>query len=140
MTTVLLEPAKEQSRSEIAMQRSVADRWTASLTQGGWTPVSDFFLDHYHELPHPLSSSEALVVIHLIRHKWTRDAPFPSLKRIGGKMGITATAVRNHVRSLEQKGYVQRVPKAGFANAFDLQPLFNALERLQPQVVGNARG
>lgn len=122
---------KGERRSENALLRSVNNRWTPALCSGGWTPVSDFFLENYHALPRPIKTAEAMLVIHIVRHKWTQEKPFPSLKRLAKRMGISATAVRNHLRSLDKKGYVKRVPRSGFSNAFDLEPLFRALEELK---------
>ena len=126
----------EQPRAapnEKAIQHRVGERWTPALVQGGWTPVSDFFLEWYRHLPLPLSNLEAMLVIHLIKHKWTRQAPWPSFKRLANRMGLTPTAVRNHARNLEKKGYLRRIERRGRANQFDLTPLFSALERLGPE-------
>jgi hypothetical protein len=116
------------------IKRSIAARWTPALARGGWTPVVDFFLDNYHRLPRPLTSLEAMLVIHLMRHKWSEDHPYPAFKTIAKKMGVTATAVRNHARSLEAgKHYLHRIMRVGRPNRFDLTPLFAALEKLQAQ-------
>jgi len=115
------------------VKRNVESRWTKALAKS-FTPISDFFLDNYHKLPKPLTSSEAMLVIHLMRYKWDEDEPFPSFKTLGRKMGITPTAVRNHARSLEKgKGYLRRIMQIGRPNRFDLKPLFVALEKLQAQ-------
>src|SRR5262249_53349944 len=114
-----------------AAQRVVAARWTPDLTKGGWTPVSDFFLDNYRRLAPPITSNEALLIIHLIRHKWDASPPFPGFKTLAKRMGITATSARNHARSLDKKGYLVREKRVGTTNLFDLTPLFRALEQLQ---------
>ena len=114
-------------------QREVSDRWTPALVQGGWTPVADYFLDSYTRLDPQLSTSEAMLIIHLMRHKWDRDMPFPGFKTLARRMGVSATAVRNHARSLEQKGYLRRHVQIGTTNRFDLEPLFAALEKLLAQ-------
>jgi hypothetical protein len=111
-------------------KRLVSTRWTARLVAGGWTPVADFFLDSYSRLDPPLSTSEAMLIIHLMRHKWDREMPFPGFKTLARRMGITATSVRNHARSLEQKGYLRRHVQVGTTNRFDLEPLFAKLEAL----------
>jgi hypothetical protein len=43
-------------------------------------------------------------------------------------MGLGSTSIRNHIRSLEKKGYLTRIYRTGFSNSFDLTPLFRALE------------
>jgi predicted ArsR family transcriptional regulator len=48
------------------------------------------------------------------------------------RMGISATAVRNHARNLERrKQYLTRHKRLGQPNLFDLRPLFAALEKVQ---------
>jgi DNA-binding MarR family transcriptional regulator len=56
---------------------------------------------------------------------------FRPSRRWQKKMGVSSTAVRNHARSLEAKGYLRREMQVGSTNRFDLSPLFKALERLQ---------
>lgn len=113
---------------KVASKRSSARDGGHHSRMGGFTPVSDLFLDSYRQLPRPLTTSEAMTVIHLIRFKWTETAPFPSVKTLARKMGISASAVRTHIRTLEEKRYLRRIPKAGASNAFDLEPLFEELE------------
>ncbi len=110
-------------------QRDVAARWTPHLATGGWTPVVDYFLDHYRELG--ITNLEAIFLVHLIRFKWTTQMPFPGFKRIAKKMGISATAARGHARRLEKKGVLKRMERIGTTNRFDLTGLFQGLERLQ---------
>ena len=69
-----------------------------------------------------------MLIIHLMRHKWDSKMPFPGSKLLAKRMGISATAVRGHARSLERKGYLKRIKRTGTTNKFDLSPLFRALE------------
>src|SRR5688572_56521 len=112
-------------------QRQVADRWTPRIAGGGWTPVSDFFLKNYHRLR--TTHSEAMVLIHLVSFKWDAAAPFPSLKTIGKRMGITVASVRSHLRNLEGKGFLTRQMRVGKTNRFHLLGLFGAIERLMDE-------
>ena len=112
------------------INQSIANRWTTKLVSGGWTPISTYFIDNYHRLNPRLSSLEAMLIIQLIRHKWDERDPHPTFTTLAKRMGISATATRNHARSLEKKGYLRRIPTQGSSNHFDLKPLFAALERL----------
>jgi hypothetical protein len=120
--------------------REVSDRWTEALTKQGWTPVSDFFLDHYARLDPPITNAEAILVIHLIRHKWDDAPPFPGFTTLARRMGISATAARAHARSLEAKGYLARQMRVGTTNKFDLTKLFAALEKQQAFELGKKEG
>lgn len=114
--------------------REVWRRWTP-LVAGGWTPVSDFFLENYRRLG--LSTPEAMLVLQIMRHKWDESAPRPSFKTLGRRMGVSDTAVRGHGRSLQTKGFLRRVNRVGRSNLFDLTPLFAALENLLDQDEAN---
>jgi hypothetical protein len=110
--------------------KDIAKRWTPTLVRSGWTPISTFFIDNYHRLEPTLTSLEAMLVVHLMRHKWDERHPHPSFATLARRMGVTATATRNHARSLEKKRYLNRILTQGESNQFDLTPLFYALERL----------
>lgn len=110
--------------------KDIARRWTPTLVEGGWVPISTFFLDNYHRLEPKLSSLEAMLVVHLMRHKWDERMPYPTFKTLAKRMGVSPTATRNHARSLEKKRFLNRVLTQGSPNQFDLTPLFDALERL----------
>jgi hypothetical protein len=116
--------------SVVNSSRLVADRWTPNLARGGWTPIADFFLDNYHRLPKPLKYSEAMFVIHVMRHKWDKNAPYPAFKTIATRMGLTPEAARLLARSLEKKGYLHRQMRVGQTNRFHFNSLFAALEQL----------
>lgn len=107
-----------------------AQRWTESLIKGGFTPVSDFFLKNYSALVPPISTPEALFIIHLVSFKWTSKAPRPSMRRIAERMAVSEVSVRGYARSLEDKKYLLRIMRVGRTNQFRLRPLFNALEAL----------
>ena len=88
--------------------------------------MADFFLEKYADLG--ITTSEAMFIIQLMKHKWDRNAPYPGLVGIAKRMGMTPTAARSHGRSLERKGYLVRQMRVGQTNLFNLQPLFRALE------------
>ncbi len=126
-STERLEPEPPSSK------RNVAKVWTRDLTAGGWTAVSNFFLENYSSLKPPLTTPEAMLVIHLLRHKWSEQPPFPRFKTLGARMGMTPTAVRNHARKLESKGYLHREVRVAKPNLFYLDGLFAALEKLRAE-------
>jgi DNA-binding MarR family transcriptional regulator len=118
--------------------RTVGDRWTPALARR-WTPVSSFFLENYHRLPLTkgggLSSSEAMLLIHLIDYKWTEEAPWPSVAALAKRMDMTRRAVRMSIAKLEEKGLLRRVatPGRNRSNRYVLDGLFAQLEALLAQ-------
>ena len=110
----------------------LAIRWGGhdSLFADGWVGVPDAFLRHYATLkPYGLTHSEAMFVLQLMAYKWTSKAPFPSYGTLAKRMGVTDKMVRRYAAQLEEKGYLKREARIGSTNAFDLTPLFDALQR-----------
>lgn len=112
----------------------VAEVWTPELAKYGFTQVSNFFLDHYADLG--LNRTEALLIIHLIRYRWTKDNhPFPSYATLATLMGLHHRRVRAVVSSLEQRGFLQRIERRRASdrsdtNQYDLSPLLAKLDAL----------
>ena len=120
----------EVNKTTAVNGRMVADRWTQNLAKAGWTPVSVFFLDNYHRLTPPLKYSEAMFIIHIMRYKWDKAAPYPGFKGVAKKMGLSAEGARLLARNLEKKGYLYRQMRVGQTNRFHFDNLFAALEKL----------
>lgn len=116
-------------------KNSIEARWTKRLATQ-FCPVSSYFLNNYHRLkPNPaaraLNSTEAMVIIHLVDHKWDDRAPFPTVRTLATRMSLSVRGVRNALQTLESNGYVRREASAtGGPNRYHLQGLFEALERL----------
>ncbi len=70
---------------------------------------------------------EALFVIHLMWYKWDDAPPYPSLNTLARRIGITSIYARKLARSLEEKGFLKRLPRVGSTNAYDLTQLFKKL-------------
>jgi len=119
-----------QSTTPANKKNSVAEKWTPALAEQGHVPVVRAFLRNYSCLNPPLTSGEALFVVHLMDFKWGETAPFPSYRKIAGYMGISDKMARKHAQSLQLKKYLLREYKVGAPNRFDLQPLFQALEKV----------
>ena len=109
-------------------EMKISKRLSPTLAEDGFAAVPRVFLEQYHTFD--LSSSEAMLVIHLLNYKWTEKRPFPKVATIAERMGMTETAVRSHARSLEKKHLLKRIARAGQSNEFDLEPLFRRLEFL----------
>ena len=79
-------------------QRSATARWGShkNLFARGFLVVPHRFLEHYSLLDPPLSTGEALFVLHLMSFKWDRELPFPSYKSLAQRMGVSEKAVRRY--------------------------------------------
>jgi DNA-binding MarR family transcriptional regulator len=106
-----------------------AKRWSKLLAEDGHTPVVNYFLEHYHDLkPYPLTSGEAMFIIHLMSFKWGEEAPFPGYKTIAKRMGVSHKTARRHAQQLEGKKYLIRELRQNRTNIFHLKKLIEALE------------
>lgn len=114
-----------------AVQREIGHRWTPRLAKAGWTPICDYFLKNLRRLN--VSPTEAMVIIQLMSFKWDEKAPFPALKTIANRLGITSTSVRSHIRKLEKRKLLTRSFTTGTTNRFFLEPLFLKLEALMDE-------
>jgi hypothetical protein len=117
-------------RSLTAIGSDIARRWTPSLVKDGFTPISNYFLANYYRLKPKLQPGQVVLICHLIQFKWGDAPPRPSFKTLAERMSVTATAVRNHARALENAGYLLRIQRVAQPNLFDLRPLFEKLEQL----------
>ncbi len=103
--------------------------WTKKLGTP-FTPVSSYFLANYHRLPYPITPTEFLLIVHLLKHKWDEAMPYPAIATLAKRMMRSEQAVRAAARSLEQKRYLFRHMRRGRTNHFDLKHLFEAVEKL----------
>lgn len=130
-----MSPPRKSSSEDT--NRSIAARWTPHLADR-WVPISSYFLENYHRLvPHEnakgLSSSEFTLLVHIIAHKWSEAAPFPSQETLANRMGVSARRVRQILKSLKDLGYLRWDQRAYNSNLYDLQPLYDALEELMKE-------
>jgi hypothetical protein len=112
--------------------KKLAQRWggheSLFAKPEGWVGVPAAFLRLYGSLkPYQLTVAEAMFVIEIMAYKWGAKAPFPSYGTIAKRMGVSTKMVQRYARQLEEKGYLRRQARIGTSNAFDLQPLFDAL-------------
>lgn len=128
-TVVVEQPSKEKSSGLDA-------RWGVRLSKP-YHPVSRFFLQNYwrvkpHDGARGLNSSEAMLIIQILDHKWDDRAPFPSLPMLATRMGLSVRQLRATVKRLEDLGYLRRQPaENGGPNKYHFDGLINALHAMQ---------
>jgi hypothetical protein len=117
--------------SDNTVNRSLVTRWGNhnSLFDNGWVGVPIAFLSNYGKLIQygGLTAAEAMFVLQLMAFKWDQNAPYPSYATVAKRMNITDKQVRRYAKALEDKGFLNRTARIGATNAFDLQPLFDAI-------------
>lgn len=121
--------------------RALLARWGGhpAVFAEGFVGVPTSFLKYFSSLTPALTPSEALFVLELMVYKWGSKAPFPGYKSLASHMGVSETYARKIARSLEKKGYLKREIRVGTTNRFDLQPLFDQLDRFAQQMQARSR-
>lgn len=107
-------------------------QWSTALVGSGFTQISNLFLDSYSTMTPPLSHSEAMFVVHLMRFKWASEAPFPSYSKLSEQMGVSEASIKRYARSLEKKHYLIRRKRVGASNLFMLDGLIAKLNTMVP--------
>lgn len=120
--------AKEKPTIPQRVDRKIQKRWTPKLAKPGFTPIVNVFLKGYVRLG--LNSSEAMLITHLMSFKWDQNNPYPRMRLLAERMGMTARSVRSIIKKLEDKKLLTRkqLPNER-ANRYELFDLFRALER-----------
>ena len=118
----------------------VVRRWGGDqrVFEGGFLSVPQRFLSSYAQLKPEISSGEALLVLHLMSHKWGKEHPYPGYDKLAKLMGIKVKMVRLHAKRLQDKGYLMRRFRKGKTNEFDLTNLFSKLVEFKPTVQSKA--
>lgn len=133
----------------LKVDRSATVRWggDAILLRSGFVPVPRAFLLYASQLPPTgLTPTEVLFIIHLVSFKWDESAPYPSLRRVAERLGISEAYAKKIASSLQRRGFLikRRRPteSGGFGtNEYYLQPLFDRLaDYMRKRPPGAKRG
>jgi DNA-binding MarR family transcriptional regulator len=106
----------------------IQDKFGDALLQG-FVVIPMVLFTHQHRLK--LNDGEMLVALNLLTTWWkTERLPFIRAQAIGERMGVSARTVQRHIRGLEEKKFVRRIPdlKDRDKTSFDLSGLIKRLE------------
>ena len=102
------------------------EKWSRSIAQHGHTPLPNLLIEHQSDLE--ITPSELTVILGLLKHRWTREEPFPSVNRLGTYSGLAHQTIRRNLRSLEAKSLIKRILRKGETSKYDIKPLIQKLE------------
>jgi hypothetical protein len=83
-----------------------------------------------------LSPQETWFISYILAHKWDEDLPYPSLRKMGERTGLSVRQLHRIKDSIIEKGYLQLVPRhraedgGQDSNAYDFGGLFGRIEEL----------
>ncbi|GEM_PF-6613059 len=105
-------------------------RFGEEILARGHTAIPNLVLNYYVRLG--LTGPELLFTIHVWQHWWSERDPYPSLRTIAGRMGISVRQAKRYVESLEQKGFLRVIERflpdgSQTTNEFDYSALIRAV-------------
>lgn len=113
----------------------VSDKWGVTVAERGFAQIPNQLLQlnmYVHE-DHKLPPAEMIVLLQLVASWWKKDEmPYPSMRTIADRAGISERQVQRAIKALEDKGYIKR-DKAKIkgilaTNTYDLSLLVGQLK------------
>lgn len=98
-----------------------SSKWSATVDAHGFTAVPNLLVRYQGDLC--ITDAEMSVLLAILSFKWTDAMPYPSANTIGEYIGKSVNSVRDKLRSLEDKGLIERLPRPGTSNEYNLTPL-----------------
>ena len=82
-----------------------------------------------------LSPPEIWLIVYVLAHRWTSDIPYPAIREIERRSGVSKKTIFKYKASLEAKGYLDVVhrtrPDGGNSSiGWDFSPLFERIDDL----------
>lgn len=112
-------------------------KWGKDVMDEGFTILPAILLRGQQRLG--LNPTQMMVLIHLADYWWQKDSkPYPAMKTIAERMGISRRQLQRYMGDLEQAGLLQRIErkaqhKGKLSNEFDLSGLVERLKKLAPE-------
>lgn len=106
-------------------------RFGATILSGGIAAIPMALYHYQAELG--LVPQEVWFVGYILAHRWTDALPFPSLRRMSRRTGVSTQMLHRYKQSLIEKGYLTTIPRhrpsgGRTSNYYDFTGLFKALE------------
>jgi len=119
----------------MSKSQKMLEKWGMPVVERGFTQVPNILLQvnmFVHD-DHKLSSTELLVLLLLVATWWEKDEmPFPSMRTLSDRSGISERQVQRAIKALEEKGYLVKFKKklkktVVASNGYDLNPTVQIL-------------
>jgi AraC-like DNA-binding protein len=112
---------------------SFAARFGRIILQDGIATIPSAMFHYQGTLE--LSAQQVWLVSYILSHKWDEDLPYPSLKAMAKRVGMSVSQLQRIKNSLCDMGYLKVYPRfteqqGQATNAYDFSGLFDKLEEL----------
>lgn len=113
----------------------VVEKWGKEVAERGFAQIPNYLLilNQFLGDEKRLGPAELNVLLQLVGAWWKKsEAPYPALKTLAIRSGISDRQAQRTVTRLEQLGFLKRTKRKGAggliaSNAYDLTPLVNFL-------------
>src|SRR4051794_11322455 len=98
----------------MAQAPDIVDKWGQEVAEGGFSQVPSYlvYINQYADTEDRLSPVELLTLIQLASAWWKKDeAPFPSIKTLAVRCGVSERQMQRSINSLEEKQLIKRIKK-----------------------------
>lgn len=109
-------------------------KWGKEVAERGFAQVPNYLLliNQFLIEEKRLRPEELMILVHLVGAWWrTGEMPYPSLKTLATRSGVSDRQAQRAVSRLEGLGFIQRVKRKNgsliASNAYDLKPLVSFL-------------
>lgn len=129
-------PAKSNVVSLKTNEKKESEKkWGVSVMKVGYCILPSILLRAQARLL--INAQQMNILLQLIEHWWTADGKvYPSKETIAGRVGLSTKQVQRHVKVLEEKGLVKRIPRVlkmrgKTSNEYDLSGLVARLKSIE---------
>lgn len=89
----------------------------------------------YYQAELDLSPQEVWLIGYVLSHRWTSELPFPAVREIARRSGVTTKTIEKYKKLLEEKGYLdvvrrRRADGGNTSIGWDFSALFERIDRL----------
>ncbi len=116
----------------------VAQKWGDSVARRGFAQIPNYLLllNQFLDDESRLAPVELLLLIELVGTWWKREElPFPSIKTLAVRCGVSDRQVQRAIGNLERRGLLKRTKRRSnngiiASNAYDMKPATAFLEEV----------
>ncbi len=115
----------------------IVGKWGDEVAARGFAQVPNYLLllNQFLSEDRRLSPTELLILMQLVGAWWKKDEmPFPALKTLGVRAGVSDRQAQRAITKLETEGYLRREKrKRGrliASNSYNLEPLVGVLKEV----------
>src|SRR6476661_642656 len=109
-------------------------RYGSTILRGGIAAIPTALFTYQALLD--LSPQEVWFISYILAHKWDEDLPYPSLRKMAERTGLSVRQLHRIKDAIVEKGYLLLVPRhraedgGQDSNAYDFGGLFGRIEEL----------